>query len=165
MPAVRFTNEDLVRQVLTDLRVDYETEDGPAGAMEYAIRRATNRVLELLRDSTTSVDDLAVNETIQDKASDLAAFFLAGRGGQCNSAALKDRYADAVEYLESVGFGERQIPGLASSIGKGGAPVLSNFTIDMQARAPVRVVSTTSTGSPDGYPVNLDRTNQYQQQP
>jgi hypothetical protein len=162
MSAARFTTELLVRQVLTDLRVDYESEDGPAGAMDYAIRRATNKVLELLRDSTTSVDDLAVNETIQDKASDIAAFFLAGRGGQCSSAPLKERYADAVEYLEEVGLGERQIPGLTTPIGKGGAPVLSNFTIDMQSRTPVKVVSTTSTGAPSGYPINLDPNAGYQ---
>jgi hypothetical protein len=162
MPAVRFTNEELVRQVLTDLRVEFELEDGPADAIGYAIRRATNLTLELLRDSTTSVDDLAGNETIQDKASDLAAFFLVGRGGQCSSASLKERYEEAKEYLEAVGLGEKQIPGLASAIGKGGAPVLSNFTIDMQRKNPVRVVASTSTGQPQGYPINLDPTNVYQ---
>lgn len=157
-----FTTEAMVRQVLTDLRVDLELEDEPTSGMAYAIRRATNKVLELIRDGTTSVDDLAANETIQDKASDIAAYFLAGRGGQCLSKGLEERYIDAIEYLTAVGDGQRQIPALPSSIGKGSVPVLSNFSIDMQRNRPVQVVQTTSTGSPDGYPINLDPNAHYQ---
>jgi phage gp36-like protein len=89
-------------------------------------------------------------------ATDLAVYYLCQLRNNQPPKSVEKLYDKAVELLTKVQDGKAVVPGAAA--GRGAAPSVSNFRVDMNRYPAVRVERPRSSGSPEGYKRRTDPT-------
>lgn len=146
-----------VSKLGVDLRTDHEpneADDGKDanGALGECIDSASSEVAGLCwRYDPTA---LTQSDWIATLTTDIAVFYLCELRLDSVPKAVEKAYDRAMEQLTKIQDGKAPIPGIA--MGRGAAPVLSNFRIDLARHPGVRVDRSRSTGSTDGYKRRTD---------
>ena len=153
-----FTTETEIGRLLTRLGITARVQDESPedeDIVAYYVGWATGEVYYYLTREAT-MELLALNSWVRDQATLGAAYMLTTHGGEPGNAALGAMWEKAEAKLEKIRIDKADVPGLIPETPKGGSPVVSNLTVDMQRQPSVRLNRQTSTGNPAGYPVATD---------
>ena len=134
---------------LSTIGVTLRVDDDP-DSIGQILQRATNKELlyvEPLYDRDQVQMDADAGGWTNDRACDLAAYYLCTRRGNLAPASVKEEYKSCIADLESIRDDECQIPMLAQR--HRSSPTFSNVRIDTSyVSARIRVERTMSENSP-----------------
>lgn len=153
--ATQYTSVEEVTYILSELGVELRNDDAPSDPdIMFWCNRATGRVQGYF-ERRWNMDEfgaaLAANSWVRDLATSFAAYYFAGRGGECVNETLKTGFEEAVALLEAIQEKAADIPGFSPDNEKGTIPTVSQSVVDMLYNPPMRVNAAGSTGHPAGY--------------
>lgn len=142
-----------VSQPGVDLRTDHDPNEADDG-----VSPATGALYEAIDSASADIEmycwayspaTLLLSRVVGNLATDLAELRLYELRGDTPPSAVQKKADRALEYLQKVMDNKARIPDAA--MGKGAAPVLSNFRVDLGRYPGVRVERPRSTGTAEGY--------------
>lgn len=92
---------------------------------------------------------------VRHRTADIATFLLCERRGNPVPQSIARKYEYAMDRLQKIQLGIRQIPGVP--VRKSAAPVMSNVRVRLDPFPRVVVERSNSTGTPENYSQNTDR--------
>lgn len=162
MPTIpQYTTETRLRYRCSQLGVDLRSDHDPNTAASSA--DATGAIGEAIESASADISfhcwqyspsALSSIEWIAKIATDLAVYYLCQLRNNSPPDSVTTMYERALKWLEKIQDGKAIVPGAPA--GRGAAPVVSNFRVDLNRYPAIRVERPRSSGSAEGYKRRTD---------
>lgn len=144
-----FTSRAEMEREMSAIGLENRIVNAPMELVDWYISCGTSTVLFYIAAQGT-VDELAANPWVRQKATTYAAMALSGHGGEYMNQTFVKRWEECKAQLEMILQKEADVPNLEQTANYGGGLVVANVRVDPQMIPSVRVIRPESNDTPTG---------------